>query len=236
MLELRLPYMQGRADRIWAGCEIIGQAMRMSPEELFTLKLAAKFHDLGMLAVPDTALFRNGPLTPAERDLINEHPHLGGLLVAKAYPDFPDAVEAIWYHHERADGTGMYGLRQPDIPRMAAIVAIIGAVESMANGRPHRPPMDDYTIISEVKDELDKQFTRRAVSAFHTNAKPIIAAVRRIPDQKELTAKAVCANETNGNANTTDTATTADATPETVNAADTVSADTVAGTSTTSAP
>ncbi len=177
MLELRLPHMQGRLDRIEAGCSIMGKELTLGHDQMFSLTLAAKFHDLGMLAVPDTALLRNGPLTDEERLLLNEHPRLGGQLISKAYPDFPDSVEAIWYHHERPDGTGLYGLSGSEIPRLARIVSLVQAVESMARGRPHRPAMPLDDIVNEVRENIDIQFVRREVSAFHSVSAEVYTAV-----------------------------------------------------------
>lgn len=193
ILELRLPYMQGRADRILGGCEIIGTTMKLRGKTLFSLMLAAKFHDLGMLAVPDTVLFREGPIRDEEKKLLNEHPHLGGFLVSKSYPDFPDAAEAIWYHHERPDGQGMYGLRDSEIPRLAAVVSLVSAIESMANTRPHRRAMSLDEIIEEVTAELDKQFNRRVVAAFRQDAQAVYDVVGPNSTVKAVTIADVCA-------------------------------------------
>lgn len=143
-------------------------------------------------AVPDVVLYRNGPLTDDERELLNEHPHLGGFLVAKAYPDFSEAVEAIWYHHERPDGKGLYSLRDSEIPKLAGIVSLIGAVESMANGRPHRAAISLEDIVAEIQSQVDKQFSRRPVAAFHETTRELYAAVGPGSKASAVTISALC--------------------------------------------
>jgi len=178
MLEERLPYMRGRAHRIARGTEIIGHKMEFDDDEMYALSLAARFHDLGMLAVPDMILLRTAALTPEEKAVVARHPYLGGLLVHEAFPDFPQAVEGIWYHHERADGSGLYGLRNSEIPTIAKVVALIEAVEAMANDRPYREAMSCHEITEEVDKHIDSQFDRQVVAVFRRVPLDVYAAVR----------------------------------------------------------
>lgn len=186
MLELRLPYMRGRSDRIANGCEIFGKRMSFGGTKMFSLLVAAKFHDIGMTAVPDRVLYRNGALSEEEIMLMNEHPHMGGFLISKAYPDFPEAAEGIWYHHEKPNGKGIYRLTGSEIPKIASIISLVGAVESMAQGRPHRPAMPLKDIYSEVNQNVDRQFSRSIVAIFSSISEEVYEAVGPEAKSKEI--------------------------------------------------
>jgi len=177
LLELRLPYMRGRSARIEAACRVMGTGLKLAEDEMYALSLAARFHDLGMLAIPDTLLLKPGKLTREQRAKVAEHADLGGRLVAKAFPDFPDAIEGIWYHHERPDGRGPLGLRGSEIPITAAVVALLAAVESMANDRPHRKPLTRQDIIEEIRAHTDTQFNRNVVDVFLQFSDKVYASV-----------------------------------------------------------
>jgi HD-like signal output (HDOD) protein len=168
LLEIRLPYLRGRATRIDDGCRVMAEALRLPPDERYALSLAARFHDLGLLGVPDSILLKPGALTADEKTLVDCHTDMGGRLVHHMFPDFPDAIEAIWWHHERVDGRGPHGLRGDTIPRTAAIVALVEAVESMANDRPQRPAMGEDAIRAEIDRCAGTQFDAATVAAYRT--------------------------------------------------------------------
>lgn len=144
---------------------MLAEALGLKTTELYALLLAARFHDIGLLAVPDAILLKEGPLTDFERTTVDCHSDLGGRLLNYLFPDFPDAIEAIWYHHERADGEGPHALAQELIPTGAAILSVVEALESMANGRPHQPALPADQIALEIRRGSGTQFCRSIVDA-----------------------------------------------------------------------
>ena len=55
---------------------------RAHPVALKRVELAALFHDIGKIGVPTDILTKPGPLTPAERDIMERHPELGEKILA----------------------------------------------------------------------------------------------------------------------------------------------------------
>ncbi len=167
MLEQRVPYLRGNSHRMVIASLILGRYLELNEKDLFSLKLAAAFHNIGLLGVSDVILTRKEKLTPEQRKiLLNNHVGMNGRLVSKAFPDFPEAAEGIWFHHERPDGQGPHGLRGNEIPIIASIVGLMEAVDSMSNGRPWREPL----TFSQIKAEIDKfagsQFPQKLANAF----------------------------------------------------------------------
>jgi len=186
LLEVRLPHMSGRAARMDVASRIIGAELGMSADELYALSLAARFHDIGLLGVPDALILKDKPLNPEEQTRINEHADWGGRLVAKAFPDFHEGIEGIWFHHERPDGKGPLGLKDNEIPVTAAIVVLADAVEAMANDRPGHQAMTLEQIVAFVRSGTDTQFSRKVAAAFLRTSREVYQALA--PDQTEPSA------------------------------------------------
>jgi len=178
LLEQRIPYLRGKYSRIVQGCLILGKSMGLNNKELYSLKLSATFHDIGLLGVPDKLLLQEDKLTPQQRNqLLSHHIGMNGRIVSKAFPDFPEAAEGIWYHHERPDGRGPYNLKENEIPVIAAIVGLVEAIDSMANGRPWRKPITFPEIASEINKSVGTQFSRKVVAAFQRVGEQVYQAI-----------------------------------------------------------
>jgi hypothetical protein len=176
LLESRFPHMRGRSVRVAAACACLAEALAFSPQQRYSLALAARCFDVGMLGVPDDILNRHGTLSPEEKAQVARHVDSGGRLLAKLFPDFPDAVEAVFYHHERADGTGPNRVGVADIP-LAAVLMMCDALEAMANDRPHRVRLPKATVARELAAQAGKQFVPSLVRVALMNFEKLYATV-----------------------------------------------------------
>ena len=57
--------------------EAVGRRLGLSGQELRDVRLGAVFHDIGKIAVPESILNKPGPLTPAEREVMERHTIVG---------------------------------------------------------------------------------------------------------------------------------------------------------------
>ena len=73
--------------------------------ELHTLELAGLFHDIGKIGVPSEIIRKPGPLTPEERQIMNQHTIIGEQILAPVA--FLDSIRHVVRScHERWDGEG----------------------------------------------------------------------------------------------------------------------------------
>ena len=105
-VEARDAYTGRHAERVAAYglaiAEIYGMRLGDEPQIEFGFLL----HDVGKVAVPDAILFKPGPLTAAERLVMQQHPVTGSEIVRDI--DFLGAArDVIRSHHERWDGSGL---------------------------------------------------------------------------------------------------------------------------------
>jgi HD-GYP domain-containing protein (c-di-GMP phosphodiesterase class II) len=71
----------------------------------------------------------------------------------------------IRHHHERYDGTGYPdGLRGEQIPRLARIVSVCDAYDSMVNDRPYRPRRSTEEAMAILSSGAGAQWDPNVVS------------------------------------------------------------------------
>jgi putative two-component system response regulator len=146
----------------------IGHAIGQRPEWCERLRLAARLHDIGKVAVSDTVLLKPGPLTIDEYHDVKQHTVLGRRLLAGVSTDlFQLAAEVAWSHHEWWDGSGYpNGLIGPAIPLSGRIVTIADVFDSLLTRRVYKQEWDLAESVRFVMSGSGTQFQPDLVDAF----------------------------------------------------------------------
>jgi diguanylate cyclase (GGDEF)-like protein len=135
----------------------LAQVLGLSDARVRLTGLAARVHDVGKIGVRDEVLLKAGPLSPAELRLVQEHPVLGERILAPT--ELNEVLPAVRHHHEYWDGTGYPdGLRGPEVPLEARILAICDAFEAMTSTRAYRPSLSFEQAIAEIDRCSGSQF------------------------------------------------------------------------------
>jgi putative two-component system response regulator len=146
----------------------IGHAIGQPPEWCERLRLAARLHDIGKVAVSDRLLLKPGPLTVEEFDEIKQHTVFGRRLLSGVSTElFALAAEAAWSHHEWWDGSGYpNGLSGTSIPLSGRIVAIADVFDSLATRRVYKREWTRGEAFRFVVSGAGSQFDPQLVEAF----------------------------------------------------------------------
>ncbi|MDN5346856.1 MAG: hypothetical protein PWP65_420 [Clostridia bacterium] len=156
----------GHAQRLEELCLKMGEKIGLSPRQMADLALLAQVHDLGKVAVPDSILFKKGPLTEEEWEVMRRHPEKG-YRIALSSPDLAGVADLILKHHERWDGSGYpLGLKGEEIPVECRILSIVDAFDAMTSERPYRKPKSKEGAIIELKRCAGSQFDPQLVDIF----------------------------------------------------------------------
>lgn len=152
--------------RVAAVSTEIGKRLGLGHADLDALNSGALLHDVGKIGVPDAILLKPGPLTDDEWRIMRQHPDVGrGIL--SSVPRLDHALDVIYSHHERFDGTGYpRGLAGEAIPLFARIFAIADALDAMASRRPYKDPMPLDQARHRIADDANTHFDPRIVDAF----------------------------------------------------------------------
>ena len=99
LLEARDFITEGHAYRIQSFSSALARAIGLSERTIQDIKLLAQFHDIGKVGVPDSILFKPGPLTPEETLVMHRHCEIGHR-IAHSSPDLVHIADWILKHHE----------------------------------------------------------------------------------------------------------------------------------------
>lgn len=176
MIEKRDTYTAGHTRRVATYCQLLAKELGCTKKEIETLTEAAKLHDIGKIATPDSVLLKPGRLNNVEYDLIKGHVLTGYEFLSKI-DLYKDLAEIIKYHHERYDGKGYpYGIAGDEIPKLSAIMGLADAFDAMTTNRVYKRSKK----ISEALDELEK------FSGVQFDPKVVAVARKALENVKEL--------------------------------------------------
>ncbi len=155
-------------DRVGDLAAEIAHALGKSPEWCEMLRLAARLHDIGKVAVPDSVLFKTGPLTVEEYEMMKSHTSMGHrILSGNSAPMFQMAAEIAQSHHEWWDGSGYpLGISHQSIALSGRIVAIADVYDALCSKRPYKRAWAKDEAARFVVSGRGGQFDPAVVDAF----------------------------------------------------------------------
>jgi HD-GYP domain-containing protein (c-di-GMP phosphodiesterase class II) len=143
----------------------VGLALGFGPAALRRLELSALFHDVGKLAIPRSILKKPGPLTSAEREVVEQHPILGERIL-EPVAELEDVRRVVRSAHEHFDGTGYPdGLAGEEIPIESRIILVCDTYHAMTTDRPYRRALDRDEANSRLRAGAGSQFDPAVVDA-----------------------------------------------------------------------
>jgi putative nucleotidyltransferase with HDIG domain len=167
-LDARDPYTAGHSERVSVLSVAIGRSLRLRDEEIEVIRLGALLHDIGKIGVPDSVLLKPTALTPAEFDIIKQHPGAGARIL-QSVPFLAPHIPIVELHHERPDGHGYpHGLRGDEIPIAAHIVHVADAYDAMTTARAYRRARHPTAALQELWQFAGTAFHAEAVGALAT--------------------------------------------------------------------
>lgn len=165
-IEVKDHYTRGHSERVAGYAVKIARQMHLAEDKVEKLEFAALLHDVGKIGVSKKILAKPGRLTPEEYRQIQRHPVAGATILEEI--DFLKAtIPAVYYHHEKVDGTGYAdGVSRKSIPLEARILAVADSFDAMTSARPHRSAaMDTATAAKELIACSGSQFDEIVVCA-----------------------------------------------------------------------
>jgi putative two-component system response regulator len=154
------------AERLVGHAEAVARQLGLDDDERFSIRIGACMHDIGKVGVPEALLRKPGPLTHAERELMQLHPEIGAAIL-EDIDTWEDVRLIVRHHHEHWDGAGYpLGLTATNIPLGARIVSVVDAFDVMTEGRPYAAARPVESVVAELIQLRGRQFDPNAVDAF----------------------------------------------------------------------
>ena len=157
-IEIKDPTTSGHAARVVGYTDTLARRCGVSEEDRASLRLASLLHDVGKIGIPDSILQKPGPLTPAEREVINTHPQMGYEVLRDV--QMKEEIR-LWVlqHHERWDGKGYpNGLGGEEVTLPGRILMLAEVYDALAEARSYKPAWPVEKIVALFREEAGGQF------------------------------------------------------------------------------
>ncbi|MEK4349011.1 HD-GYP domain-containing protein [Paenibacillus sp. FSL P4-0184] len=134
---------------------LLGKWLKLKPEDLSMLTIAATLHDIGKMRIPDELLTRPGPLTAEEYQLMKKHTTYGYEMIRDTIgTNHMQALVAL-QHHERMDGSGYpFGVLGNRITDFSKIVAVADVFHAMTSDRFYRKASPLYEVLLQMEENV----------------------------------------------------------------------------------
>ncbi|ANB59393.1 protoglobin domain-containing protein [Anoxybacteroides amylolyticum] len=132
------------------------------------IEIAAKFHDIGKVGIPDYILNKPGKLTKEEWESMKTHVLIGHQILANLdLPVIQMAANIARTHHEWWNGGGYpNGLKGEEIPLEGRIVAIVDVFDALLSKRVYKEAFPPEKVKEILIDGRGKQFDPKLVDLF----------------------------------------------------------------------
>lgn len=173
--EFRDEYTGEHIVRIGKISRHIADVLQLPEEECNIIEAAAPIHDIGKIGIPDSILRKPGPLTSAERRIMENHTLIGYDILKNSSSKYLQCgAEIALAHHERFDGSGYpNGARGEEIPLCARIVAVADVYDALAHRRPYKLAWPIARVVEHLTALKGTHFDPECVEALLQPARSV---------------------------------------------------------------
>jgi len=182
--------------RIAEYTRLIGMELRLDPDLVEELVLAAPLHDLGKIGIPDYVLRKPDRLDADEFRLMQRHTVIGHAILSESRSRLLQrGAEIALTHHEKVDGSGYpNGLTGDNIPLSGRIVAIADVFDAITSRRPYKEPWPLADARSLLQQGSGRHFDTDCLEAFFRSWDAVVDARARLAEDP-LPAELIDLNE-----------------------------------------
>ena len=152
-------------ERISALSGALADGLGLPERQARSIEHAAQLHDIGNIGLPDALFATPGPLSPEQRQLMQQHTILGHEALHGGAGLLQVAAEIALHHHEHWDGRGYpHGLAGERIPKAARIVAVADVLDALVRPRPWRAAWTVEDAFAHLQAHEGTQFDPAVVA------------------------------------------------------------------------
>jgi hypothetical protein len=180
MLQAADPNTGEHSDDVEMIADEICRRMKVNGSEREDILAAARLHDVGKVAIPQSVLQKPEPLDDDEWVLMKEHTIVGERILMSV-PELEGPAKLVRHSHEHFDGSGYPdGLAGDDIPLGSRIILCADAFHAIRSDRPYRKGRSTPVALEEMKRCAGSQFDPEVVSALVASVKSSRKLTRRV--------------------------------------------------------
>jgi putative two-component system response regulator len=166
MALMRTPETMAHSERVTRYAMSVARELGLAGDDLQRLEGAARLHDMGKLAIPESLLTKPSALSPGEQAIVRRHVDTGAEILASTR-SLHDLASIVVASHEWFGGGGYPRQLAGDaIPLAARIIAVVDAYDAMTQTRQYRGRVDSADAVCELLRCSGNQFDPAVVNAF----------------------------------------------------------------------
>ena len=174
-VEGRDPELGQHCERLALMASTLGLALGLTEGDIVTLRRAAYLHDIGKVSIPDSILFKAGPLTPEEWEVMKDHPERGERICGNLRSLAP-VLPAVRHHHEKWDGSGYPdALAGEAIPLSARVLQLADIYDALTHARCYKRAFTPEEAATIMREEAQKGWRDPALTKQFTELIPFFA-------------------------------------------------------------
>lgn len=159
------PTTVGHSESIANYATAICVELNLHQREIESIRMAAYFHDIGMLGLSKSILHKQGKYSELEYESMKLHAIVGSSII-ESLTSKEDVALYIRHHHERWDGLGYPdNLKQEHIPLGARVITVADTFNAKLQGRKYRDPVLFTTAVSDLQAVSGTQLDPKIVQA-----------------------------------------------------------------------
>lgn len=173
--EYKNPETAYHTARVALYSKVLAKAYGLDKRTQEIIYIAAPFHDLGKVGIPDNILLKCGKLDNDEDKIMKTHATIGYEILKECKSKYlKEGATIALHHHEKYDGSGYpNALVGQDIPISARIVAIADVFDALTTNRPYKTAWSIEDAIALLLEEKGKHFDPHLVDLFIDNLNEI---------------------------------------------------------------
>lgn len=174
----------------------LAEFLGLSSTEVRAYGVAGLLHDVGRVHIPRDILVKPGPLTDAERVIVQQHPADGARLILRSGERLETAALVAYEHHMMIDGGG-YPARRNHRPRHPAstLVHVCDVYDALRTERPYRGAWSHVATLEYLRERSGLEFDPTAVEQFVRMMNQWESQVTVLRDEDETVGAAAAATE-----------------------------------------
>ena len=159
---------QLHSERVQGLSVAIGEACGLSKPQLNSLRIAASFHDIGKIGIPDHIMLKPSLFDEAEWDRMKQHSVIGERILASTELEGSHrAALLIRHHHEHFNGMGYPDrLSGDNIPICSRIISIADSYDAMAVTRSYHHARSHPEIMAILHEETGNKHDPHLMGIF----------------------------------------------------------------------
>jgi HD-GYP domain-containing protein (c-di-GMP phosphodiesterase class II) len=146
----------------------MGLRSGLSQNEMNALSIAATFHDIGKIGIPDQILMKPAKFDEAEWEIMKQHSDIGEKIILSTELEGSHHLAClIRHHHEYYSGSGYPdNLSGEDIPVCSRIISIADSYDAMSVTRVYHHERTHQEVMTILHEETGDKFDPELMRVF----------------------------------------------------------------------